>query len=154
MGGFSTFLQHCQSKWNKCVPPQFQQYGTKKYLLVLNIFKKQPFSVPTKTISYSNTKPSPVQSQTVILATTELSPQGIFLLLDTVISNSPHKLTVYLIQLLNHAVSNIMFLSFYLPSLPKSLSASPQCRPPNTHHTPPGVVNEVVMVSMYKLLPT
>ena len=85
MGGFSTFLQHCQSKWNKCVPPQFQQYGTKKYLLVLNIFKKQPFSVPTKTTSYSNTKPSPVQSQIVILAIIDLSPQGTFLLLDTVI---------------------------------------------------------------------
>ena len=151
MGGFSTFLQHCQSKWNRCVPPQSQPYGTKKYLLVLNTFKKRPFWVPTKTTSYSNTKPSPVQSQTVILAIIDLSPQGTFLLLDTVIIKYhsqtccvPHPTPEW------HAVSNIMFLSFYLPSLPKSLSASPQCRPPNTHHTPPGVVNEVVMVSMYK----
>ena len=83
MGGFSTFLQHCQSKWNKCVPPQFQKYGTKKYLLVSNTFKKQPFSVPTKTTSYSNTKPSLVQSQTVIPVITKLSPQGTFLLPDT-----------------------------------------------------------------------
>jgi len=40
--------------------------------------------------------------------------------------------------------------TFSKDHLPKSLSASPQCRPPNTHHTPPGVVNEIVMVLMYK----
>ena len=144
MGGFSTFLQHCQSKWNKCVPPQFQKYGTKKYLLVSNTFKKQPFSVPTKTTSYSNTKPSLVQSQTVILVITELSPQGTFLLPDTLQTHCvPHPTPECM-------PSRISCFSFHLPSLPKSLSASPQCRPPNTHHTPPGVVNEVVMVSMYK----
>lgn len=114
MGGFSTFLQHCQSKWNRCVPPQFQQYGTKKYLLVLNTFKKRPFSVPTKTTSYSNTKPSLVQSQTVIPANTELSP----LLLDTVI-----ELTVCLIQLLNDMPSQIS--CFSLSICPLSLNLCP-----------------------------
>ena len=124
MGGFSTFLQHCQSKWNRCVPPQFQQYGTKKYLLVLNTFKRQPFSVPTKTTSYSNTKPSPVQSQIVILANTELSPQDTFFFCSIQWSSNPiHKLAVYLIQLLNDMPSQIS--CFSLSICPLSLNLCP-----------------------------
>ena len=131
-GGCSTFLQHYQNKWNKCAPPQSQQYGTNKCLRVLSIFRKQPFSVPTKTTLCSNTKPSPVQSLTVIPAITNAYViLGIFL-----------ELTVYLIQLLNAKPTRISCFSpsIFLPSLPILCLSPSQSRPPNTHHIPPGVV--------------
>ena len=132
MGGCSTFLQPYQNKWNTCAPPQSQQYGTNKCLRVLSIFRKQPFSVPTKTTLCSNTKPSPVQSLTVIPAITNAYViLGIFL-----------ELTVYLIQLLNAKPTRISCFSpsIFLPSLPTLCLAPSECRPPNTHHIPPGVV--------------